>query len=109
MLNLVETINEIIISVDLPGLQKASDAKVAIKGNTLKIEGVVGYEPHLSEQGSIVHIQERRTGKFCRTVTLPTAVSSNSAQANYRSGILEIKFAKPQDSQAEILNIEFGF
>ncbi len=105
-LNLVETTSEIIITAEIPGLEKHSDVLVELKGNTLIINGEIATEAHDLQEVK-VHEEERRTGKFSRTVTLPAAINSKSAQATYRQGILEIRLTKILDNQVKSLNIDF--
>jgi HSP20 family protein len=53
-----------------------------------------------------VHRQERRRGKFSRSLTLPSAVNIKSARATYQRGILEIRLAKLPGHQGEALTID---
>lgn len=104
--DLLETGNELIVLVEIPGLQKAGDVKVEIKNDTLKIEGEIPPGP-LTSQTVKTHQQERHRGKFSRGITLPASVNSKSARATYNQGILEIRFIKIPGNQVETLTIDF--
>ncbi|MEW5762868.1 MAG: Hsp20/alpha crystallin family protein [Bacillota bacterium] len=104
--NVVETETEIIVTAALPGLRQAGDVRVELKGNTLFLEGEIGPEPQLLSAVA-VHLQERRQGKFSRAITLPVPVSSRSARASYRRGILEVKLAK-LPGHTQTLVVEFN-
>jgi len=104
--NIIELFDEIIVTADIPGLQKAGDVSVKINGNKINLEGEVASRNEQLE-GVIVHKEERPKGKFSRTITLPAAVVSKGALATYHQGILELKFKKLQDSRVETLSIDF--
>ncbi|KKM11659.1 hypothetical protein SY88_07610 [Clostridiales bacterium PH28_bin88] len=105
-LDLVETANELIVRAAIPGLERASDVRLELRGTLLTLDGEIVPET----QGSAVikvHQQERRQGKFNRTINLPVAVHSKSARATYQRGILEVRLAKILGSQVETLTIDF--
>lgn len=105
--DMVETAGEIIITAAIPGLHQATDVRVGLTGNILQLEGETSSE--LQALPAVkVHQQERRYGKFRRTVTLPVAVHSESPRASYQRGILEVRLAKFRDSQVQVLTIDFG-
>ncbi|MGE5485472.1 MAG: Hsp20/alpha crystallin family protein [Ignavibacteriales bacterium] len=102
--DVIETISELLVFVDIPGLRQASDIKVELKGNVLILEGEAGHDIQ-SESGVKIHQHETRRGRFKRTVTLP--IPARVVQAAYQRGILEIRLAKTQGAQAEALKVEF--
>ncbi|GAF26158.1 molecular chaperone [Moorella thermoacetica Y72] len=104
--DIVETAGEIIVTVALPGLRQAGDVRVELNGNILRLEGEIYPEIQLLPVVK-VHQQEKKQGRFSRSVTLPVAVNSKSARATYQRGLLEIRFIKHPGSQGETLNIEF--
>jgi|GEM_PF-3164724 len=104
--NIVETANQIIVTAAIPGLRQAGDVRVQLKGNILTVEGEIRPETHMLPVVT-VHRQERREGKFKRTVTLPVAVNNRGGIATYRRGVLEIKLTKLLD-RAEVLNVDFA-
>lgn len=106
LLDIVETFNEIIVNVEIPGLKKADDVTVKVKGNTLIMEGEKFKDTRTSSDIR-VHEQERQFGRFSRTVSLPASVDGKYARATYRQGVLEIRFTKLSDSQAETLKVKF--
>ncbi|BCV20286.1 Hsp20/alpha crystallin family protein [Moorella sp. Hama-1] len=104
--DIVETAGEVIVTAAIPGLHQAGDVRVELNGSTLRLEGEVN--PSLQLLPVVkVHQQERKQGKFSRTLTLPAAVNGKSARATYQRGLLEIRFMKQPGTQGETLNIEF--
>lgn len=67
-------------------------------------------------QGSQVHggarhqwlVRERRFGRFQRTLTLPTPVQSDQAQASFEHGILTVTLPKAQEARARSIPIQAG-
>lgn len=104
--NVVETANEIIVTAAIPGLRRSADLRVELKGNILTLEGEI-FSDTQALAAATVHREERRAGKFKRTVTLPVAVNIRSAIATYRQGILKIRLAKLPD-QVTTLAVDFG-
>lgn len=105
-LNIVETMDELVVTAAIPGLRQAGDVNIFLKGNVLTIEGEIPPE-HQSFTAVKVHNQERREKKFSRTVNLPVAVDARNARATYQRGILEIRLPKLAGSYAQTVRIEF--
>lgn len=79
------------ILVDVPGV-KNDDLELHEEGQTITLAGV--RHPRV---GSYAR-QERATGAFRRTLTLPEAIIPNSAQASLKSGVLELVVQKARKS-----------
>ncbi len=79
------------ILVDVPGV-KNDDLELHEEGQTITLAGV--RHPRV---GSYAR-QERATGPFRRTLTLPEAIIPNSAQASLKSGVLELVVQKARKS-----------
>jgi HSP20 family protein len=86
-----------IVRADLPGL-KRDDIHVELRDDALTIQGE-RREEHEEEREGYFH-SEREYGHFARTIPLPEGVISESAQANFRDGVLEISMqAAPSEAQ----------
>lgn len=105
-LDVRETDNEYIIQAVLPGIQP-QDVQLQVKGDTLQISGETKPEQEGAQQGQWL-LRERRYGRFQRTVTLPTSVQSDQAQATYENGILRITLPKTQQARATSIPISAG-
>ena len=75
------------IRLDVPGV-KNDDLEMHEEGQTVILAGV-----RHTYEGNYVR-QERATGQFRRTITLPQAIVEGSAQANLKSGVLEVVLKK---------------
>ena len=92
-IDLQEESNRFVVHVDLPGVSEG-DIEVKLDGQKLTISGK--REDQISQkddQGNIIR-NERRTGSFSRTITLPVPVKSNGIKSNYTDGVLEISIPK---------------
>lgn len=88
-----ETEKEIIIKVDLPGVNQ-EDLDITVDEQTVYLKGEIKHEEDRSEKG--YHMTERRYGSFFRTVPLPSEVLSEEAKARYKNGVLELTIPKAE-------------
>ena len=86
-----ETDGFVVVQVELPGLKK-EDIVIEVKKNILTIEGVRTEDREIKEEN--YYLQERRSGKFHRSFTLPAAIRPEKVVATYKTGVLEIKIPR---------------
>lgn len=89
--DMYETDNDLVISAAVPGL-KPEDVDISISGNTLTIKGEFKSEEE-GERGNW-HFQERRYGKFQRSMNLPANVNTDDVDATFENGVLNITLPK---------------
>lgn len=75
------------IFLDVPGVNN-DDLELHEDGQTLTIAGYRN-----AQSGNMSH-QERATGQFSRSIELPEAIVSGSAQATLKGGVLEVVISK---------------
>jgi HSP20 family protein len=80
------------VRAELPGLKK-DDIQVELKEDVITIQGS-RKEEHEEEREGYYH-SEREYGQFYRTIPLPEGVISESAQASFKDGVLEITMQAP--------------
>ena len=97
-----ETEEEYLVKVDLPGV-KADDVSVEVNDNVLSISG--SRAAHETGQAQLV---ERPYGSFVRTLTLPQGVDSDSIEAGYQDGVLELRIPKPAEQKPKKITIGGG-
>ncbi len=100
-----ETDREIIATFDIPGLEKKEDVHIEILNNVLTISGTVNKVHDVKEEH--MHKQERFTGRFQRTMTLPANVTSEGVVATYKNGVLHIRMPKSHQDMKKRIPIEF--
>ncbi|MES2790234.1 MAG: Hsp20/alpha crystallin family protein [Planctomycetota bacterium] len=89
--DLIETEENIVVTVDVPGLE-ASGVDVSLIGNMLTLRGE--RLPVLVGEGDKRHVNELRCGKFTRSIPLPVAVDPEKVSATARNGVLTIHLGK---------------
>lgn len=90
------------ITLDVPGMKK-EDLNLEVKDNQLYITGERS-DGTKSEKGTILK-SERRYGKFSRVFTLPQNVNSDSIQARFENGVLELIIPKEEKTQPKKIQI----
>jgi len=98
-----ETDKEIILDVELPGIDK-KDIKVEVKDNTLSISGERKQEKK-TENAESCRV-ERLYGKFERTFTLPDTVLTDNVSAKYKDGILTLTLHKTEKAKPKEIAVE---
>lgn len=91
-LEVKEAPDEFIIKVEMPGFN-ADDLNIEINGSHVIIEG--RHETHEEKHGKEQTIQtERSCAQLYRSLQLPTQVLADSAKADLKNGVLELKLPK---------------
>jgi len=98
-----ETDNEIIIDVELPGIDK-KDVKVEIKDNVLSISGERMKEE--KTENAECYRTERHYGKFERTFGLPDTVEADKVSAKYKDGVLALTLPKTEKAKPKEIAVE---
>ena len=99
-----ETEDEYLVKVDLPGV-KSEDVNIEVNDSVLSLSGSrVAAE---TEAGA-AQLVERPYGTFARTLTLPQGVNSDSIEANYQDGVLELRIPKPAEQKPKRITIGNG-
>ena len=94
-----ETEEEYLVKVDLPGV-KADDVNVEVNENVLSISG-----SRVATETGQAQLVERPYGSFVRTLTLPQGVDSDSIEAGYQEGVLELRIPKPAEQKPKRIAI----
>jgi HSP20 family protein len=100
-----ETENEVVATCEIPGLEKKEDVNIHIDNNVLSISGTINRVNEV--KGEHMHRQERFVGRFQRSISLPSRVSSEGVKATYKNGILEIRMPKLNDDAKKRIDVEF--
>ncbi len=94
VVDIEETKNDYVIRAELPGLDK-DKVKVVVEDGILTLSGERDLERKV--EGKTFHHVERSHGSFSRRFTLPEAVNSESVEAKFRDGLLEIHVKKLEE------------
>lgn len=99
--DIIETDNAFVATVDLPGLTKES-IDLSLEDNVLTLSG----QRH-SEQSDDAKVRrvERAFGTFSRTFTLPRGVDGSKVSANFENGVLSLTLPKSEVAQSRKIEI----
>jgi HSP20 family protein len=91
-LNIEEREGDYVITMDLPGADD-SCVNIDLQGQTLTVSGSSDMSSKSEKEGKVI-MQERRIGKFKRSVELPGPVKSDEMQSATENGVLRITIPK---------------
>jgi HSP20 family protein len=104
-MDVVETDDHFVLRADLPGLTE-SDVNIELDDNVLTISGERKVEHEQRNEG--YYRVERASGSFSRSLTLPEGVDADGIQANFDSGVLEVRIPKPEQHKPRKVQISLG-
>ncbi len=90
-LDMIETPKEYVVKCEVPGIHK-ENLDINLTANVLKITG--RREEAHEGAGETYLWKERETGKFVRTLRLPTAVGEGKVEATFEDGLLTVTLPK---------------
>lgn len=100
-----ESNDQFLMSIDIPGM-KPEDIKIEVANNILTISGERRREEKESDD-SIQHF-EKSYGYFKRSFSLPTSIESESVEARYENGVLELRLPKTQNAKSRQIEVQSG-
>jgi len=95
--DVVEQDDAFVVRASVPGV-KPEDVEVTVQGERVVIRAEVRAEEE--QRGENWLMREHRSGTLQRSITLPTPVSSDNAEARIEHGILTLRLPKLQGAQA---------
>ena len=88
-----------VVAVDLPGIDRTT-LDISVDDGRLTIKG------RRNEREATQHRQERPSGKFLRTFSVPSSVDQNAISADYKEGVLQVFLPKRQEQKARKVEIK---
>jgi HSP20 family protein len=101
-LDLYETEEEVVVKASLPGV-KPEELDISITGDVLTVKGEAKEEEE--EKRPDYYRRERRHGTFARSVTLPTEVESEKAEAAFEHGVLTLRMPKAEAVRSKTIKV----
>ena len=89
----------------IPGV-KPDDVEVTVQGERLTLRAEVRSTE--DERDANWLVREHRYGLMQRSITLPSAVSSDNAEARIENGVLTLRLPKLQGGQARRISVSSG-
>jgi len=103
-LDVTETDEEYRVRADLPGV-KNEDLDISIQDGVLTINAETKYEDEKKDNGRIIR-QERRYGKFVRSMRLGDTVDVENVKADYKDGVLSLVLPKAEQVRPKRIDVQ---
>lgn len=100
--DIYETDDEYTIKATLPGV-KPEDIEVTYEAGVLTIRGEVAEEKEV--KGECL-VQERRFGKFSRSISLPGTIVPDKIVANLKDGVLTLRVPKAEEVKPKKISVK---
>jgi HSP20 family protein len=100
--DLWETKDAYHLRADLPGVTP-DQIEINATGDSVTITGEMKSVTDVSEDGWLR--QERRTGKFQRSFTLPVAIDPNKVEASFENGVLNLVLPKSESTKPRTIKV----
>ena len=100
-LDLYQNSDNVVAVVELPGMRK-EDIEISLHDGMLTIAGERQSSP---ADGENAERTERFSGKFRRSVSLPTRVESGKVSATYKDGVLTVTLPKAEEAKPKKVEV----
>jgi HSP20 family protein len=105
-LDVVERNGEFVVKAELPGVKK-EDIDVSVENGLLTITAESKSE-HEEKEGDRIIRQERRYGRYVRSLRLGKAVDEKQVKASYKDGVLELVLPKAEEVKPKKISVNVG-
>ena len=102
-IDMYQTKDDVVVKATLPGV-KPEELDISITGDTLTIKGEHKEEQEVKEKDYLC--KECRYGAFSRSVTIPTQVESDKAEAVFENGILTLIIPKSEQVKPKSIKVK---
>lgn len=103
-MDIKEREHDFVVTSDLPGVNK-DDINITVENGVLTITAETKLEKE-EKDGERVIRQERRYGKYVRSLRLGTEVDSGNVKANYKDGVLELVLPKAESAKPKKISVD---
>ena len=100
-LDLYQSSDNVVAVVEIPGMRK-EDIDISLHDGMLTI---AGERESSSSEGENAERTERFSGKFRRSISLPTRVDAGKVSATYKDGILTVTLPKAEDAKPKKVEV----
>ena len=102
-IDMYETADRVVVKTALPDV-KPEDIDITIVGDTLTIAGEAKAEEELERENYIR--RERRYGLVSRSVTLPSGMEGEKAEATFEHGLLTLTIPKAEEAKPKVIRVK---
>jgi HSP20 family protein len=101
-LDVTTTRDALLVEAALPGV-RPDEVDITVENGTLTITGRTA-DPQ-PEEGASQLVREIRRGQFSRSVTLPTGLEPDEAEATFENGVLRLRIPKAEQTKPRQIRI----
>ena len=102
-IDMYETDENVVLRASVPGV-KPEEVDITITGNTLTIKGETKHEEEVKKENYFR--QERSYGTFTRTITLPSSLETDKAEATFENGVLSLTIPKAEEMKPKQIKVK---
>ena len=104
-LEVAERADAYLIAVELPGVRE-DQVELSFENNVLTLRGTKESSFDVQKEGELrVHVAERQSGSFERSVRLPEFVEGDRIEARFDDGVLNVVVPKSRAAQPRKIRI----
>ncbi len=102
-IDMYHTANDVVVKAVLPWV-KPEEVDITITGDNLTIRGETKAEAEVKQEDYLC--QEHRFGAFSRSVTLPSGLNTDKAEADFGEGILTLTIPKSEQVKPRSIKVK---
>jgi HSP20 family protein len=102
-IDIYEENDNVVVKMKAPGFEK-SDFTVTVVGDNLTIKAEANEEKE--DKGKKYYKKEIKTQSIARSITLPSSVVSDKADAEYKNGVLSLTLPKSEQAKPKSISIK---
>ena len=103
--DVVRNDDSVVVTASIPGVAP-DEIKVTVEDGILSISGASSEATEFEDSGYL--LRERRSGSFSRSIRLPDEVDSDTAESEYRNGVLTITLPKEESRKSRVIDVKVG-
>lgn len=102
--DMYETDNDVVVEAKVPGY-KEEDISIKVEDYILTISGTMTQENEDTSNRKY-HLKEMRSQSFSRSLSLPTRVNAEKAEATFENGMIKIILPKMEEVKPRTITIK---
>lgn len=105
-IDIYQTDDNVVIEAAMPGVEP-EDLDISITGDTLTLRGEVRQVKDVNgDSNRRYHVRERRYSRYARSITLPSMVNAEKAEAEFENGILSLTIPKAEQAKPKQISVK---
>jgi HSP20 family protein len=102
-IDMYQTNDSVVLRASVPGV-KPEEVEITITGSTLTIKGETKSEQEVKKEDYFR--QERSYGTFTRSITLPSSLETDKAEATFENGVLTLTIPKAEEMKPRQIKVK---